>query len=404
MTGLTIGRRRVRQLAAPIVALSVLVIALSGCTTSSETPSAQTPVDSNPVTEMIKPKLTTDIKDGQVGFSPGAPVTAKVEDGKLTKVTLLNPDNVAVPGQLTPDGVAWQNTEALGYNRTYRLQAEAMGLGGTTSTTLSFTTSAPDNLTKAYLIPGDSDPVGIGQPVAIQFDENIPDRHAAQNAIKITTEPPVAGAFYWLSNREVRWRPEHFWAPGTKVHVNVAVYGKNLGGGLYGQEDVRSDFTIGDAMVFTADDATKQVVATRNGQVVKTMPTSMGKNSTPTDNGVYIVGGRYKSIVMDSSTYGVPVNSPAGYRITADWATQLAYNGIFFHSAPWSVGQQGHTNTSHGCLNLSPADAQWVYENTKRGDVTIVKNTVGGVLSGTDGLGDWNVPWPVWSAGNADQQ
>lgn len=31
------------------------------------------------------------------------------------------------------------------------------------------------------------------QPVAVQFDENIPDRRAAQDAIKITTNPPVEG-------------------------------------------------------------------------------------------------------------------------------------------------------------------------------------------------------------------
>ena len=79
----------------------------------------------------------------------------------------------------------------------------------------------------------------------------------------------------------------------------------------------------------------------------------------------------------------------------------MSYSGIFFHSAPWSVWAQGNTNTSHGCLNLSPDDALWVMQNTLRGDPVIVKNTAGGTLSGTDGLGDWNVPWEVWSKGNA---
>ena len=31
-----------------------------------------------------------------------------------------------------------------------------------------------------------------------------------------------------------------------------------------------------------------------------------------------------------------------------------------------------------------------------------VTNTVGSVLPGTDGLGDWNIPWEQWKAGNAD--
>ena len=161
-------------------------------------------------------------------------------------------------------------------------------------------------------------------------------------------------------------------------------------------------FTIGDALVATADDNTKQVTFERNGEVIMTMPTSMGKDDTPTDNGVYIIGDRFANLVMDSSTYGVPVNSPQGYKTPVDWATRMSYSGIFFHSAPWSVGQQGYSNASHGCLNLSPSNAKWVYDNTKRGDIVIVKNTLGGTLSGTDGLGDWNIPWDVWKAGNAN--
>ena len=208
-----------------------------------------------------------------------------------------------------------------------------------------------------YVNPGDGEVVGIGEPVAIRFDENIANRAAAQKAIVITTNPPVEGAFYWLNNREVRWRPEHFWKPGTTIDVAVNTYGVDLGDGMFGEDNVKTHFTIGDEVIATADDTTKIVTVRVNGEVVKTMPTSMGKDSTPTANGIYIVGGRFKHIIMDSSTYGVPVNSPNGYRTDVEWATQISYSGVFVHSAPWSVGAQGHTNTSHGCLNVSPSNA-----------------------------------------------
>ena len=68
----------------------------------------------------------------------------------------------------------------------------------------------------------------------------------------------------------------------------------------------------------------------------------------------------------------------------------------------WSIWAQGNTNTSHGCLNLSPDDAMWLVQNALRGDPVTVTNTTGGVLPGTDGLGDWNIPWSEWSAGNAN--
>ncbi|GAB2676412.1 L,D-transpeptidase LdtMt2 [Nocardia goodfellowii] len=354
------------------------------------------------MTELIKPKLVAPVKNGDVGVSPAMPMTFKVEDGKFTTVRLVNAEGRPVSGKLGADGQTWETTEVLGYGKTYRLEADAIGLGGANSSAMSFTTSSPGNQTKPYLIPGEGEVVGIGQPVAIQFDENIPDRKAAQDAIKIKTDPPVEGAFYWVNNREVRWRPEHFWAPGTKVTIDVNVYGKDLGNGLFGQDNITSHFIVGDAMIFTADDNTHMVTVEKNGQVIKEMPTSMGKNSTPTDNGIYIVADRHEKLIMDSSTYGVAVGSPDGYRTPVDYATRISYSGIFFHSAPWSLGAQGSYNASHGCLNLSPANARWVYENTKRGDITIIKNTVGGTLSGVDGLGDWNIPWSEWKAGNAD--
>ena len=400
--GKRIGARSRSRLIA-MVAAGVVVSGLASACTASRDDAASVPIDSNPITELIKPKVSSVVKDGEVGVSPASPVTATVVDGRLGSVALMSPENTPVAGTLAPDGLSWQSSEPLGYNRQYRLEARAYGLGGATTTITNFTTSAPENLAKPYLLPGDGDVVGIGQPIAIQFDENIPDRAAAQQAITIVTDPPVEGAFYWVNNREVRWRPEHFWNAGTKIDVNVGVYGKELGGGLFGSEDVHSNFTIGDAVVLTADDNTKQVTVERNGQVEMTMPTSMGKNDTPTDNGVYIIGDRFEHIVMDSSTYGVAVNSPQGYKTPVDWATRMSYSGIFLHSAPWSVGQQGYSNTSHGCLNLSPDNAMWVYNNTKRGDITIVQNTVGGTLSGVDGLGDWNIPWPEWKAGNANQ-
>ena len=187
----------------------------------------------------------------------------------------------------------------------------------------------------------------------------------------------MEGAFYWLNNREVRWRPQHYWKPGTTVEVQVKTYGVDLGDGLFGQEDVTTRFTVGDEVIATADDATKTMTVRVNGEVVKTMPISMGKDKTPTNNGSYIIGDRYSFLIMDSSTYGVPVNSPDGYRTEVEWATQMSYSGIYVHSAPWSVGSQGRSNVSHGCLNVSPAMRCWFYDNTKRGDIVEVINTVG---------------------------
>jgi lipoprotein-anchoring transpeptidase ErfK/SrfK len=395
-------RTRARLVAAALV--PAIVLGLGACSSSTPEPSKPQVITDKgtPYGDLLVPKLAASVKDGAVGVSVESPVTVSAEDGVLGAVTMVNEDGALVAGEFSPDGLTWATTEPLGYNKRYTLNAESLGLGGATSQQMTFETHSPENLTMAYVLPNDGEVVGVGQPVAVQFDENIPNRLAAQNAIKITTNPPVEGAFYWLNNREVRWRPAQYWKPGTTVDVAVNIYGADLGDGLFGQESVKTRFTIGDEVISTADDNTKVVTVRRNGEVIKSMPTSMGKDSTPTNNGVYIVGNRFSHIVMDSSTYGVPVNSPNGYRTDVDWATQISYSGIFVHSAPWSVGSQGYTNTSHGCLNVSPSNAVWFYQNTKRGDIVEVVNTVGSILPGTDGLGDWNIPWEQWKAGNAN--
>jgi lipoprotein-anchoring transpeptidase ErfK/SrfK len=394
--------RRNRAWLLAVALVPAITFSLSACDSNPAPPQPQVITDKGtPFGDLLVPKLTASVKDGAVGVSVESPVTVSAEDGVLGAVSMVNADGEPVAGRLSPDGLTWATTEPLGYNKRYTLNAQSLGLGGVTSQQMTFKTHSPENLTMAYVLPNEGEVVGVGQPVAVQFDENIPNRLAAQKAIKITTNPSVEGAFYWLNNREVRWRPAQYWKPGTTIDVAVNTYGVDLGDGLFGQENVTTHFTVGDEVIATADDNTKMVTVRRNGEVVRTMPTSMGKNSTPTNNGVYLVGNRFSHIVMDSSTYGVPVNSPNGYRTDVDWATQISYSGIFVHSAPWSVGSQGYTNTSHGCLNVSPSNAIWFYDNTKRGDIVEIVNTVGSTLPGTDGLGDWNIPWEQWKAGNA---
>ena len=396
--------RRLRACLMAIAVVPALAFGLSACGGNSAPPQPQVINDKGtPFGDLLVPKLTASVKDGAVGVTVDQPVTVGAEDGVLGSVSMVNDDEgVPVAGELSPDGLTWHTTEPLGYNTRYTLQAQSLGLGGAASQQMTFQTHSPENLTMPYLLPNDGEVVGIGQPVAVRFDENIPNRLAAQRAITVTTNPPVEGAFYWLNNREVRWRPAQYWKPGTTVDVAVNTYGVDLGDGLFGQENMTTHFTIGDEVIATADDNTKTLTVRRNGEVEKTMPISMGKNSTPTNNGTFIVGDRFGHLVMDSSTYGVPSNSPNGYRTEVDYATQISYSGIYVHAAPWSVGSQGYSNVSHGCLNVSTSNAQWFYNNTKRGDIVEIANTVGSILPGEDGLGDWNIPWDQWRAGNAN--
>ncbi|MCR8895683.1 MULTISPECIES: L,D-transpeptidase [Gordonia] len=131
-----------------------------------------------------------------------------------------------------------------------------------------------------------------------------------------------------------------------------------------------------------ADDKTHTITWWKNGEVVKKMPISMGSDKHPTPNGVYHTKEKYRDMYMDSSTYGVPVDSAEGYRTYVEYATRMSWDGIFIHAAPWSVAQQGNSNVSHGCINVTTEYGKWVYDNVPRGTPIVVRNTVGGQYQG----------------------
>src|SRR6188472_1254999 len=261
---------RNRLLAAALI--PAVVLGLSACGGNQAPSQPQVITDKGtPFGDLLLPKMTASVKDGDVGVSVDSPVTVSAEDGVLGAVSMVNEDGSPVEGKLSKDGLQWATSEPLGYNKQYTLTAESLGLGGATTRQMTFETHSPENLTMAYVVPSEGEVVGVGQPVAVQFDENIPNRLAAQQAIKITTNPSVEGAFYWLNNREVRWRPAQYWKPGTTIDVAVNTYGVDLGDGLFGQENVTTHFTIGDEVITTVDDNTKTLTVRRNGEVIKTM-------------------------------------------------------------------------------------------------------------------------------------
>jgi len=226
--------------------------------------------------------------------------------------------------------------------------------------------------------PTNGSKVGAAKPIYINFQRPIADRAMAEQAIHISSVPPVPGRFYWTSDTQVRWRPQDFWPAGTVVNIDA--------GGT------KSSFTVPEQLVATIDDATHQMTVVRNGKVEKTIPVSMGMaaGGHTTPNGTYYVLEKFPTIVMDSSTYGVPVDSANGYKLNVQLAVRIDNSGNFVHSAPWSVSDQGKRNVSHGCINISPDNAKWFYDNFGSGDPVVIKNSKG-IYNQPDGASDWQM-------------
>lgn len=390
---------RVRWRSGALAAVAaVLSLGLAGCGGGAvgDGGSAQTTVSSVAKERKEPPRLS--VRDGDTGVEPlkGAKVASA---SKLEEVTLTNEQGRAVDAEYNPEKTGWETTEPLGYGRTYTL--EAKNADGTSSTA-TFTTLSPAEQTNVAIGPYDGATVGVAQAVTFRFGSAIADTKAAEDAITVETSNGTEGGFFWQSPYELLWRPKEFWEPGTDVTVHADIYGKDLGGGVWGAADAETSFTIGDKVEAVVDNRDKTLRVYRDGELVRSFPVSLGTDGKyDTPNGTYVIGDSHEHLVMDSRSYGLALNQ-GGYVTDVDWATQMSYSGIYVHSAPWAAWALGAQNQSHGCVNASPEDAKWFQQYVQRGDPVEVVGALGGTLPGYDGLGYWNYGWEERSGGSED--
>jgi lipoprotein-anchoring transpeptidase ErfK/SrfK len=405
-----------------IAAALTATLTVAACTTGTPTtvttltttapavaPGDPAPSNAAPVSRAV---IRSTPGDAATGASVLDPVVVTAANGTLDTVAVTNPEGREVVGALSADGTTWTSAEPLGYGRTYRIDATARDTAGlSTTTTSSFTTVAPAGVIfPSFEPPPNRGQVGVGQPISVIFDKAPPDKAAAERALTVTSVPAQVGGWYWVDERTVHYRPQVYWQAGTQLTVDAKIYGIDLGGALYGETDRTLNLTIGPSRIATVDDATKIMTVTIDGQVARTIPVSMGRDESTTvdgkvisfitPSGIYVAQEKYDVKQMSSSSYGLPTSYDLGYDSAIPLAVRLSNSGIFAHSAPWSVADQGVRNVSHGCINLPPDDAQWFYDTFSYGDIVQVTGT-STQLAPDDGYGDWNIPWEQWLQGSA---
>jgi lipoprotein-anchoring transpeptidase ErfK/SrfK len=371
-----------------------------------QTPSSGAP--SGPAAPPVQ--LTVTPATGSADVSPTAPVTVAVEGGKLKSVT-VTAGKKTVSGSVQADGVSWRSTGTLSYDTTYQVTASVVDAAGTEAKkTSTFSTLKPKAVAgitfqangMGTLKTGGT--YGVGQPVIVAFSKAIKDKAAAEKAIAIKTTPAVDGKFFWVNSSIVHWRPAKYWAKGTSVEVSVTSLGVDLGNGTYGAANASTHFTIGRALVAVCDNDTHRTRVYVDGKMVRDMACSTGRGGYTTisngqqihfwtQSGPHVVLEKTMTHSMSSASYGLTDPNDPFYYAPEDvqWCTRISYSGEFLHAAPWNH-QLGRANISHGCVNLSVADAEWVYNTFIVGDVVEVNHSPK-ALPVTDGLGDWTVPY-----------
>ena len=392
---MTINRRQ---------ALTALAVGASGVLAAACAGKSVTSGDGTPAAEAAKSaSVTYTPKDAATDVAPKAPVSLDVNDGWLQRVTLTNPDGRVVAGAINRDRTSFTTAEPLGYGIEYTWGGSAVGRDGKpVKLTGSFTTVTPQTQVNGSFQLADGQTVGVAAPVIIQFDASISDKASVEKAMVVTTTPPVEGSWAWLPDEvggsRAHWRTRDYYPTGTKVHVAADLYGVPFGDGAFGAQDVTLDFEIGRRQVVIAEASSHRIqVLDGSGAVIMDFPCSYGEGDLDrnvTRSGIHVVTEKYEDFYM--------TNPAAGYaNVHERFAVRISNNGEFIHCNPNSIGAQGNTNVTNGCINLNLENSQEYFNSAIYGDPVEVTGTRI-QLSYADGdIWDWAVPWSEWKAMSA---
>lgn len=334
---------------------------------------------------------------------------ARAEAGSLTDVTVQDGHGRHLAGALAPGGGHWRNTEPLRAGEGYTVRVGAQDGDGTpVGVTLAFRTSPPADggrLTAEFgPRPGT---YGAGEIVTAALSHPVPAEDAdvrarVEQALQVSSEPHVEGAWHWVDDSTLHFRPRTYWPAHTVVRVRSGLDGVELGDHGYGGPSEPLEFTVADRIEAVTDSAAHEMTVRRNGRVIRTIPVTTGKAGFLTRSGIKVVLGKEAKVRMRGDTVGIQKGTKEFYDLPVLYATRVTWSGEYVHAAPWSVEAQGEENVSHGCTGMSTEDAAWFYETVREGDIVEVVNSGGAKMAPFDnGFGDWNMDWSTWLSGSA---
>jgi lipoprotein-anchoring transpeptidase ErfK/SrfK len=336
--------------------------------------------------------------------APDAKVKVVGINGRLVDVRVTDGKGRDLEGAYSPDHSSWTSTVPVKVDARYTVHAWGTGPDGAEAEQVSrFGTdevARTGTLDVADVQPADGDEVGVGEPLIVTFNQPVADRAIVQRALRVRTVPPVKGAWYWIDNVTVDYRPEKFWPAHTRVTLEAKLQGISAGDGVIGGENRKSGFTVGRSQVMTVDVKQHKLTVVRDGRPLKTFDVSTGKPGWETRNGTKVIMDKERNKVWTNDA----IDAPEDYRLKSKYAMRVTNSGEFVHDAPWNTGNIGETNTSHGCIGLFPKDMAWLWKNTIVGDPVVVTGSPKAFDDLENRIADWNIPWATWVKGNTDQQ
>ncbi len=181
---------------------------------------------------------------------------------------------------------------------------------------------------------------------------------------------------------------------GALTHVIVRTSGDPVTGSLSrGGTLWRSQWALDVSRAYTVTAGNTKTHRTQiyyDGKLRYNWPISSGRPGDATPDGSYLTIEKANPVLMTGP----------GYSLEVPYSVRFTFSGDYYHDAYWSAGEQGFENVSHGCVNLSPADAEIYYNLAVPGDpITIVGSPKAGTWD--NGWTEWFLSWSQYLKGSA---
>ncbi len=328
-------------------------------------------------------KLAITPATGSSDVNPAKGITVSATGGTITSVKVTGPGVSAgsITGALGNGGTTWHSTWALPVAQALTVTATAVAKGSSghpVTATSTFRTLRPAQTFRTLIFEGYKQTYGVGMPIILEFSHAITHRAAVERALSITTSKPVVGAWYWDNSKTLVFRPRDYWPAHTTVSFVGHLNGVEGAPGVFGYHTLTQQFTIGRSLIVVASTRTHHMVLYRDGKLFRRWPISTGRPGDDTPNGTYLTIEKANPVLMKGP----------GYSIEVPWSVRITWSGDYLHDAYWSVGEQGFTNVSHGCVNMPPADAEVYYKMAVPGDPV--------TITGSPKPGTWDNGWTEW--------
>ncbi len=396
--------RAIRTLSA-VAASAALAVTVAACTSSGGTTGAastgssssagSSPGTASGASASVKPSpagpvVTITPGNAGNGADPSKGITVAAAGGTLRSVNVSTAGD-PVTGTYSADHASWHSTWALNVSRSYTVTATAVTAGGVTTTkTSTFRTLTPTSSFSTNIFEGYKQSYGVGMPIILTFSAPVQDKAAVERSIELQTSRPVIGSWYWDGNETLDFRPRDYWPANTAVSFTGHFDGVESAPGVYGYHTLTQTFDIGDSVIAVASAKAHKTQIYVNGHLKYDWSISSGKPGDDTPDGSYLTIEKENPVRMIGP----------GYDLLVPWSVRFTFSGDYYHDAYWSVGEQGFENVSHGCVNLSPADAEAYYQLAVPGDPITIQNSP---RSGEwdNGWTEWFLSWPQFLKGSA---